>query len=431
MNSKTLFRLIVPIAALSILGLFVAQIFWFKNAFRLKDQQFKDKVFVLLNHVGIGIEKNVKLQSELSDFLHSTSSDSDVSKASMPESLSTSLQQMIDSVFQANNLVTAFDFGIFNTKDCNDPELVFSNLPSQNVFTSPLETNEVLSCFIAGIPTNFLLSLSFPNKKAYLLRQTWGMLGLTFLLILILLVAFSYTLYVVQKQKKLSEIKNDFINNLSHEFKTPIASIALASKVLQKKTNYRFSAEDFSYLELISKESKRLENHIDKILQIAVMDSGNFSLEIDQVNLNEVIEKVAQSFDLLLQEKKGTLQLNLPIDHPMILADERHLFNMFYNLLDNAIKYSTRSPDIIISVMEDRGGFRFSIKDKGIGMDETAQQNIFEKFYRASSGNKHKVKGFGLGLSYVKSIVEAHRGTIRFSSALNQGTEFTILLPAS
>ena len=182
---------------------------------------------------------------------------------------------------------------------------------------------------------------------------------------------------------------------------------------------------------MISKESKRLENSIDKILQLAALDAGNFELDKTKVNLHQLVEKVVDSCELLLKEKNGRISLNLNAKNPVIMADANQCFNMFYNLLDNAIKYSHNQPEIYLETMDLPEGFCFNIRDKGIGMEDQVQKNVFEKFYRASSGNVHNVKGFGLGLSYVRSIVKAHKGKIRFNSVVNKGTEFTVLLPAS
>ena len=185
-----------------------------------------------------------------------------------------------------------------------------------------------------------------------------------------------------------------------------------------------------SYLQLIGEESKRLDNHVDKVLQMAVLDTGNFDLEIRETNLHDIIKKVVASCDILLKEQGGSLQLELNADTPIMKADPGHLFNLFYNLLDNAIKYSQSAPQIHISTSNETEGFCFRIKDNGIGIDNEARRNIFEKFYRVSVGDVHKVKGFGLGLSYVKTIVDAHRGKISLKSVMNQGSEFTILLPS-
>ncbi len=222
---------------------------------------------------------------------------------------------------------------------------------------------------------------------------------------------------------------NDFINHLTHEFKTPIASIALASKVLQQSGARKLEVAEKNYLQLISKESKRLENQVDKALQIAMADAGNFTLDKKAANLHSIICKVADSCELLLQEKEGRLELRLKAAQPLIEGDPAHLFNLVYNLLDNAIKYSEPPVQVTIRTEQAEEGLLFSIRDNGMGMEEDIQLNIFEKFFRGRSEKTATTKGFGLGLSYVKAIVEAHRGKISFHSQVGRGTEFHILLP--
>ena len=426
MNSNSLLYGLVSIAVLAIAGLLLAQVFWFREALRLKEEQFQDKMFVVVNHIGQEIRDDLPLQDQLSNFLESERTEAQVSSE---QELLNSLRGKIGAVFQQHDIQTPFHFGIFQTHNCDDQQVLLTDLASQDISRSSFQTSETLGCFMPGHFNHLSLGLNFPRKQLYLFRQTGGMIGLTLTLLLILLSAFAYTLYIVHRQKKLAVIKNDFLNNLTHELKTPLASIALASKVLQKNMPPQATTESSNYLHLISHESKRLENHIDKVLQVALIDSGNFSLDLKAVDMHEVIQRVVNSSELIIQEKKGSLDLKLEASNSVIQADAHHLFNMFYNLVDNAIKYSTKPPEILIATSDQAEGICFRIVDQGIGMDQEVQRNIFEKFYRASTGNEHKVKGFGLGLSYVKSIVEAHKGSIQFKSVLNQGTEFRILLP--
>ena len=279
----------------------------------------------------------------------------------------------------------------------------------------------------AGDYTAFDVSLSYPN----FIGVNADLLKVTILLLLILIAAFSYTVITLNKQTKLSQLKNDFINNLTHEFKTPIFSISLASGLLRKSEEVKKSERLLKYTELIDNEGKRLKSQVDKILQMALIDSGNFKLEKKQINLHELIEKVSKSFELIIHEQKGQLTLDLKASQPMIDVDETHLNNIIYNLLDNAVKYTERDPQIVVKTFDADKGVLLLIKDNGIGMSEHVQKFIFQKFYRASSGDLHDVKGFGLGLSYVKSVVEAHNGRIKLDSKKNAGSEFTIYLPTN
>lgn len=281
-----------------------------------------------------------------------------------------------------------------------------------------------------GHYTAFDISIGYPNQIEAFAGANAKFLRITLLFLLVLILAFSYTVITINKQKKLSALKNDFINNLTHEFKTPIFSISLASGLLKKSDEVKGSEKLTRYAELIDVEGQRLKSQVDKILQMALIDSGNFKLEKKPLDLHELITKVARSFELIVNERGGALNLNLEAGKPVIMADETHLNNIVYNLLDNAVKYTEREPEITVSTSDTERGILLKIRDNGIGMGEDVQKFIFDKFYRAESGNLHNVKGFGLGLSYVKSVIEAHKGKIKLSSKKNWGSEFSIFLPA-
>ena len=281
----------------------------------------------------------------------------------------------------------------------------------------------------AGDYTAFDVSISYPNQLGYFIGQNAQLMRSSILFLLILIIAFSYTVITINRQKKLSALKNDFINNLTHEFKTPIFSISLASGLLRKSKEVKGSERLTRYAELIDNEGQRLKSQVDKILQMALIDSGNFKLDKKQLSLHELIEKVSKSFELIIHERKGKMSLNLEASQEEIYADETHLNNIIYNLLDNAVKYTEEKPEIIVSTKDSEKGVIMTIKDNGIGMGEDVQRFIFDKFYRAESGNLHNVKGFGLGLSYVKSVIDAHKGRIKLKSKKNLGSEFSIFLP--
>ena len=224
-------------------------------------------------------------------------------------------------------------------------------------------------------------------------------------------------------------MKRDFVNNLTHEFKTPLFSISLASKALKKSEAISASSSLSKYIDVIESESARLKNQVDKILQMALIDSGNLTLEKKQVDLHQIIEKVAESFRVIIQEREGSLMMDLRSKSHIVLADETHLKNIIYNLLDNAQKYSEDQPLIELKTEDHQEGILLSVRDNGIGMDQEAQKFIFDQFYRATPTERKNATGFGLGLSYVKSIVEAHKGWINLQSQLKKGSEFTIYLP--
>lgn len=235
------------------------------------------------------------------------------------------------------------------------------------------------------------------------------------------------------RQKKLSEIKNDFINNMTHEFKTPIATISLAVDALRNIKVQQDPKKMTYFSDIIKEENQRMNRQVETILKSALLDRQEVQLNLKPLNAHQIIQDVADNFMLRLQEKDGTLELNLNAERDLIEADEVHFSNLVNNLLDNAVKYSKENvaPKVCIHTYTDKKNFVLRIEDNGIGMNRETLKRIFEKFYRAHTGNIHNVKGFGLGLSYVKTVVEAHDGLIKADSTLGKGSCFTIELPFS
>ena len=296
------------------------------------------------------------------------------------------------------------------------------------------KANKVLNaenhmCLCSLSPTTFDMSITYPNKESVVLARSWQSLVISLILMMFVLLAFALTIFIINRQKKLSVMKRDFVNNLTHEFKTPLFSISLASKALKKSEAISASSSLSKYIDVIESESARLKNQVDKILQMALIDSGNLTLEKKQVDLHQIIEKVAESFRVIIQEREGSLMMDLRSKSHIVLADETHLKNIIYNLLDNAQKYSEDQPLIELKTEDHQEGILLSVRDNGIGMDQEAQKFIFDQFYRATPTERKNATGFGLGLSYVKSIVEAHKGWINLQSQLKKGSEFTIYLP--
>jgi len=273
------------------------------------------------------------------------------------------------------------------------------------------------------------LYLYFPKQNTYLLKETGFLVIPTFVLTAMLIGIFVFTILIILRQKKLSNIKNDFINNMTHELKTPISTISLASQMLRDNTvsNTPKTIEHISGI--IFQESKRLTTQVEKVLQMAVFNEGKLKLKFKEVNINTLINSVVLNFELRVKSKNGELTSDLKADPDIIKADEVHLTNVLFNLLDNAVKYSKDEPRIIISSEIKDDFLVVSVKDHGIGIQSEHVGQIFERFYRVPTGNVHDVKGFGLGLSYVKIIVDAHKGKIKVESALNKGTKFMIYFP--
>jgi two-component system phosphate regulon sensor histidine kinase PhoR len=273
------------------------------------------------------------------------------------------------------------------------------------------------------------LSVVFPERANYILGSMAWILGGSLLFSLIILATFALSLFFIIRQKKISEMKSDFINNMTHEFKTPIATISLAADTI---TNPRVINDESSvkhFIGLIKKENSRMDKKVETILQLASLDKKEIEFNFEEVSLHSVIEHSADIIEILLSQRNGTIRLNLNASQQVIYGDSEHLANLVNNLLDNAIKYSEGAPEITVETRNTGNGIVMSVTDKGIGMSKSVQNRIFDRFYRQSTGNVHNVKGFGLGLNYALAIVEAHRGEIKVQSEPGRGSRFDVYLP--
>ena len=282
-----------------------------------------------------------------------------------------------------------------------------------------------------GLVPDETMMVIVPNIKRIVLKQIrWMIIG-SVLFTLIIIAAFFLTVSALLRQKKLSAIKNDFINNMTHEFKTPLATISLAVDALRNEKVSQDKAKSEYFSSIIKEENKRMNKHVETILQSALLDRQEVRLSLKPLHVHNVIRDVLENFELQLQHKHGKATLNLNATNDLIEADEVHFTNLISNLIDNAIKYSKDNQDLCLKIFTQNTNkfLQIKLEDNGIGMSKESQRRIFEKFYRAHTGNIHNVKGFGLGLSYVKTMIDAHNGKIKVDSTLGKGTTFTIDLP--
>jgi len=276
---------------------------------------------------------------------------------------------------------------------------------------------------------NTQIAVYFPDKETFIYKTLNWLLFISLIFSVIVLVTFAVSIYFILKQKKISEMKSDFINNMTHEFKTPIATISVAAdsisnqKVIENPERIRY------FIEMIKKENLRMNRQVEDILTIARLDKKDFEFKWEAINLHEVIEDAIQSIVLQVEKKGGSITSELQAINPVATSDANHFANLIYNLLDNANKYSMNAPEIKISTRNTIKGVLITIEDKGIGMTKMVQSRIFERFYRQTSGNIHNVKGFGLGLSYVKAVLEANRGNISVHSEPGKGSIFEVFIP--
>ena len=273
------------------------------------------------------------------------------------------------------------------------------------------------------------LLLSFPNKSNYILANMTWIMALSGGLLLILLGSFGYTLQLILRQKKISEMKTDFINNMTHEFKTPVATIMIASEALKDEELSGGRAQVERLANIIYDENIRLGNHIERVLHLAKVDKEDFKLENRPIELNTLIAAVADSMGLQLEKQKANIQLDLQAKNDVVVADELHLSNVLFNLIDNALKYCDGEAKIKISTQNVGKQVVFTVQDNGLGMSKDQIDKIFDQFYRIPTGNVHNVKGFGLGLSYVNTIVRLLKGQIKVKSEKHKGSTFEISIP--
>lgn len=279
-----------------------------------------------------------------------------------------------------------------------------------------------------GAKPNYL-NVYFPNRRGYLIKQTGLTIIPTIILTGLLIGIFVYALMIIFRQKRLSNIKNDFINNMTHELKTPISTISLASQMLQDGSVTNTPTMIAHVSKVINQESKRLSFQVEKVLQMAVFNEGRLKLKLREFDANKMIATVSSNFELRVNNKNGKLETEIMAENGVIKGDEVHITNVIFNLLDNAMKYSKENPVIKIVTQNEKGQLVISVQDNGIGISKEHQNQVFDRFYRVPTGNVHDVKGFGLGLSYVKKIVDLHSGTIKIESAVNKGTKFKLYFP--
>ena len=336
------------------------------------------------------------------------------------------LDTLIKKELQDQNVSLTYDFWL---KLANKDSVLYQKVSNQkgellpeNTYRTTLFSNEIFR-------DPGMLYLYFPNKNSLILSNMWATMASSAGLLLVLIFIFAYTIYAILKQKKISEMKTDFINNMTHEFKTPVATIMIASEALKDPEVVEDKSRIARLAGIIYDENVRLGNHIERVLSIARLEKKELKLEYAAVNTHDLIAAVVDSMSLQLQKKNAKISMNLNAINPIVHGDELHLSNVFYNLIDNANKYSADDPDITIETRSTDKALIIEIADKGIGMTKEHSKRIFDQFYRVPTGNLHDVKGFGLGLNYVQDIVEQMNGTIKVHSEKDKGTTFEISLP--
>ncbi len=334
--------------------------------------------------------------------------------------------KLLDSLlaynFKRNELDTSFQFNITH-KSGQAPSIQqksanYNPKITSSVFSTLLFPNDI-------VPGDYQLIIDFPNENAFLWKEMSSTLIASFLLVLIIVFAFYLSVSTIYKQKQLSEIKNDFISNMTHELKTPISTISLACEAMTDPDVLKDTTSLNGFVSMIDQENKRLAKLVENVLQTALLEKGKMSLKVVDIRLDLLVREIVKAFQIRFKDKGGKIQLE-HIDEVNAQLDRIHFGNVVYNLLDNALKYCTEAPQVLVRLDRTKSGFNLAIKDNGIGISKDEQKRIFEKLYRVPTGDIHNVKGFGLGLNYVESIVKLHKGEITVDSLLGRGSTFKI-----
>ncbi len=422
---KRIFPVIVVLISLSVIGILFIQMSWIYNQIQLKHDEFERGVENSLNQIRVSVqgtfmykmgvvtandESRDKYLKDNFTLLNGFSNDE--------------VGEIINKNLKQNNVKYPFEFCVVN---------IFNNIIFQSDGFQVTEMNMDHTVQLSpkgSTRSKETLYIAIHENRNQVIGEMWWMIAASIVFTCIIILAFFVTVRTLFNQKKLSEIKSDFINNMTHELKTPLATISLAIDALTNEKVIHDADKVKLYSSMIKEENKRMNKQVEKILQAARLEKEEIKLTLTEIDAHQAINKVADNLSLQMQEKGGTLQLRLNAHDHIIQADDVHFSNIIFNLLDNALKYSDKAPYIEVETMNSHAGtFAIKIKDNGIGMDKETQSRIFERFFRAHTGNLHNVKGFGLGLSYVKAIVEAHEGKIKVESVPGKGSTFTVTFP--
>ncbi len=415
--SRQTIRAVILLGVIAICGIIGIQIYWTKKAFDLQEQQFRQSVMMSLRNVAHKISKAYQF-SIIDNPVVQLSSDYFVVNLRGPlEPIF--LEHMLVEEFQSNNIVTNFEYGIY---DCDTERIVYGGLVNNNFESSRgriegtlPKTDKFLNYF----------GIKFPNKTSYLTSKL-DIWVISSFVTLVFTVFFGYAMFVILRQKRLSEVQRDFINNMTHEFQTPISTIRIATDVLSSGKMADQPERQKKYIDIIKQENNRLKNQVEAVLTTAKIGKGNIEINMELQDLHEIIWEASESVRMDLGED---FVLKLNASKTTVKADRLHLMNMLRNLIDNAKKYSRPPANVTLRTESDNAHIYIYIEDKGIGIEPEHVQKIFNKFYRVPTGNVHNVKGFGLGLNYVKEMVKLHKWEIGVESKIGKGTTFKITIP--
>ena len=413
---------IIAVTGISFMILLIIQFGWIRRSIDINRRHFTDRMVVVTNNIRDAFQRDRSLQNK---YLTGSFGRHDLFAGDVSmQILEGIVKQKLDSVLEVYKIPRSTSMTGRLDSSCYLMYYVPPALRSQKIDHSPYKICLCSNNYRGSLDIGFELL-----SDNMLIRDTSGLIFPSLILILLLIALFTYIIYVVNRQKRLAELKNDFINNLTHEFNTPLFSIGLTSSLLARSESVQQSEKLKGYIELITTEKNRLQTQVDKILRLTTVESASLITEKADVDIHDIIRQNLAVFLPVVTEKGGLISFRAGAKYHIVSGDPVHLYNAISNLVDNAIKYSRDEPDVLIETSNTDREILISIRDKGIGMNDSDLRMIFNKFYRVKHGDRHDVKGFGIGLSYVKKIVELHGGSVEAKSIPGEGSVFNIHLP--
>ena len=435
---KRVFPIITLLILISLLGLIFFQYLWLQTAKKIKQKQFTENVTRATYEASEKLVQGNLLMpfNKKSDIiLPGDKIPQELLRPSVIQRFSKEEVREVIRKAMENNFLEDVDFEFAVAQNTLTGDALVSDkfydayLDSVNHRRYNIALVAPSGSMFENLTREEMLVVVVPSEKVVVLRSiSWFILG-AILFTLIITTAFFLTIRTLLRQKKLSEIKSDFINNMTHEFKTPLATISLAVDALKNEKVAADKTKTEYFTGIIKEENRRMNKQVETILQAALLDKQKVELNLEPHDAHQMIQAAVNNISLPIAERQGLLEVKLEATHHMIMADEVHFTNIVNNLLDNAVKYSRENLHIVLSTSNNGKMLKIRIADNGIGMNKETLHRIFEKFYRAHTGNIHNVKGFGLGLSYVKTMVDAHHGSIKAESVVGKGSTFTVCIP--
>ncbi len=416
-------RLLIIFGMITLVGIIIFQVYWVKRTYDIRESQFNQTISVALFDVAMKIAEYNQSVLQGKTPVRQVSSNYFIVEVNDLIDKDV-LELFLKREFTKRNLIMDFEYAIY---DCHENEMVFGRYVSMDDPSDTLATGHI---FEKCRDCTYYFGINFPGKRNYIISNMNVWFISSFILVSAV-IFFAWSLFLVFRQKRLSEIQRDFINNMTHEFKTPISTIAISSEVLLNEDQMRDPVRVKNYAAIIAEQNFRLREHVDKVLQAANIEKRKVNLEFHNTDLISLIHTIAESFLTQIKERNGTLEILTEEDKITMVADRFHLTNIFVNLLDNALKYSNDAPKITVAIAKDKKGIRINFSDNGIGIEKKYQKRVFDRFFRVPTGSVHNVKGFGLGLYYVQNMVRAHGWKIGLTSEKGEGSTFTILIPES